>query len=172
MKEHILQPEEILFAENLDDINLNTLKIYYRIFEEGYSEIVPPSIVIPKKYMNFEEFEEFYAKNPNVNYFLIDGHHKNLASALCRTPIKALEIEHDGDLDYIKRLVYRGVLFNWNIEGENLEDVRHNFVNHLYYNVRIKNFASLEETTRDFVFDKRNPSYMTKKYLTAFPSLG
>lgn len=145
MKRKILQPEQIIVPGEYKLGNESILKIYFRVFDIGHGEDLPPTIVAHKNaadvlldtaelntsginYRNYKTFYENYnrilksAFYSGAKYFLLDGNHKSVAAALTHMPISALELREDEDIKKGKQMVERGELFDWTIPGETLEE--------------------------------------------------
>jgi len=147
MERKLLQPEQLIVPGEYKLGNELVLKIYFRLFNSGHGEDLPPVIVVHN-----ETVSDFYAKDsselrkkdPNylyfkrcyeafnqalankigagAEYFLLDGNHKSVAATLSHSPIFSLELESDVDFHQGKRLVESGDLFNWTIPGDSLEE--------------------------------------------------
>ena len=127
MERKILQPEQILVPFEYELGNEDILKIYFRIFNKGSGDYMPPVIVVKpeigqdralvKKWYGeksdrlYECLDKLQSANEGL-YYLLDGNHKGVAATLCHAPIQALEIKKDNDLDELESLVETGELFN------------------------------------------------------------
>ena len=110
MERRILQPEQIIVPGEYELGNESILKIYFRVFDRGHGEDLPPVLVthngrINPSYLN-EEFgrgqgqDEFYQKlmDSEAEYLLLDGNHKSVAATLSHKPIYSLDLEKRADI--------------------------------------------------------------------------
>ena len=200
MERRILQPEQIIVPGEYELGNESILKIYFRVFDRGHGEDLPPAIVINKttaglplpggyhpEHESHKRYrvalENYLDKNPNTKYFLLDGNHKTVASALCHVPIHVLELQSDSDIAEGQKLVESGDFFNWTIPGETLEEVMRKLGDHLfnyedpdasffdrvrkldscgsYYN---DNFETVADRVRRLTSNGDIPQYMIERY--------
>jgi hypothetical protein len=94
------------------------IKLYFRIFQKGCSDIIPRVAVIDKSLVvpAFDEdvrkeFAKFEKANPHVKYFALDGNHRTTAASLTHSPIPALVFETDKDCKDAQKLFELGEIF-------------------------------------------------------------
>ena len=119
MKIKELNPSQIVTLNDFPVYNEHILKIYFKIFKDGYAKIIPPCPIIDKKMVisGFDEnlnrlFKEFEKKHSKTEYFLLDGSHKTTAANLTGNKIKVMIFENDKDIEEAKKLVDTGDLFS------------------------------------------------------------
>jgi len=126
MKKLILKPEQIIVPYEYDLGSENILKIYFRIFEKGYDDILPPILVAKPRHSNREFLLNHFAEHERDNFkkyfkkinemgnifYLLDGNHRGVAATLCHKPLRALELQNDYDLKRLKLLEQSGEYLN------------------------------------------------------------
>ncbi len=166
MKIKELQPNQIITLNDFPVHNGHILKIFFKVFKDGYGKIIPACPVIHKRFFaqifdkTFPDFKEFQKKHPKAEYLLLDGSHKTTAANLTRNKIKVMIIETDKDIKEAKKLVEIGELFSLTIENtinENIKDLRKHFM-------KKRGFQTVEEKTKKMVLKKVIPDYMIKYY--------
>lgn len=126
MERRILQPEQIITPYEYEVSNEAILNIYFRVFDRGHGGDIPPVLVarpslsdrdfllryfrVPTR----EDFERYFRTIGEMGevFYLMDGNHKGVAATLCHTPIKAIELQNDGDLEELGGMVKSGEYFN------------------------------------------------------------
>lgn len=167
MKLKELSANEIITLNDFPVHNEHILKIYFKIFKDGYGKMIPPCPVINKKPViaGFDEklkklFREFERKHPTTQYFLLDGSHKTTAANLTGNKIKVMIFENDKDIVEAKSLVDAGELFSLAL-GNSIRGEIKAFKKHF---TKKKGFQTVEEKTKRMVKEKVIPDYMIKYY--------
>ncbi|MBI2665757.1 hypothetical protein HYX12_04000, partial [Candidatus Woesearchaeota archaeon] len=146
MQRIILEPEQIIVPGECELGDESILKIYFRIFEKGHGEDLPPVIVVSNdiikprsrrgrlneeiRRIKMAENEKRIVSNPyyggssytfaepvirnireryakleeklgSAPYYLIDGNHRTTAATLTHSPIYALELQTNRDLNEV-----------------------------------------------------------------------
>lgn len=173
MKIKYLKPNQIITLNDFPVHNEQCLKIYFRIFQRGYSRIVPPCPVIHKSIgapfiegsgrkieLYNQTLTHFLEQNPQAEYFLLDGSHRTTAATLCHKKIPVLVFESDEDIIKAKKLVEQGELFSLTT-GNTIKDaitiLRRHFLKTLL-------FETVAEKTKRMVQNKAVPQYMIDSY--------
>jgi len=181
MKRLKLKPEQIIVPGEYKLGNESILKIYFRIFDSGCGDCLPPIVVMNKNvripfyklessfenYIRYNNYlREFLNENSNVEYFLLDGNHKSVAATLSHTPISVLELQEDLDIENCKRLVRRGELFNWTIPGNSLDGIAEELGDYLYHSGHCeKEFQTVSDRVQKLTSNGDLPKYMKERYL-------
>lgn len=167
MKIIAITPNEIVTLNDFPVHNLHILKIYFKIFRDGYEKMMPPCPVIDKKLVveGFDEklkrgFKEFEKNHSKVKYFLLDGSHKTTAASLAHKKVKVMIFEKDQDIKEAKELIKTGELFSLMV-GDNIKREVKELKNHF---AKKKGFQTIEEKTQRMVKEKVIPDYMIKFY--------
>lgn len=131
-----LKPFQIITSSHDVLHDLHALKLYYRIYSRGCSELVPPVPVIHKShvrsYFNDDlefEFSEFEKTHPDAEYFLLDGSHRTTAADLTSNLCSVMLFESQDDIDSAKKMVENGELFQYML-GDDMYEVIQNLVDH------------------------------------------
>lgn len=178
MERKILQPEQLIVPGEYELGNLSILQIYFRVFDSGHGNDLPPAIAIQKntaglpylclhapKFEPYKEYnsvlEKYLSENPNAQYFLLDGNHKTVASTLCHVPISVFELKSDSDIVEGKNMVETGKLFNWTIPGETLAEVMEELGDYLYDS---RDFQTVSDRVKKLTSNGDLPQYMKKRY--------
>ncbi len=167
MKQITLKPDQILTLNDFPVHNLHVLKMYFKIFKEGYGKIIPPCPVINKKLIKpflkkevKEMLEKFEKDNLEVEYFLLDGSHKTSAAALTHQKIKVMVFETDKDIKEAKQLVETGDLLSLSVEPTIKENIK-------FFNKHFKKkigFYTVKQKALRMIKEKVIPNYMCKYY--------
>jgi len=144
MKKLILQPEQIIVHAEYTGGNKAEFDVYFRAYNAGCGEILPPAIVMHKdtrnmffdvskidipdvmhdivltSYQNYNGVMEDVFKS-GAEYLLLFGHQPCLAATLAHAPISALELQTDEDIQKGKQMAENGELFHWSINYETLD---------------------------------------------------
>lgn len=178
MERRILRPEHIIVPGEYELGNESILKIYFRVFNRGHGEDLPPVIVT--HYSQGDQLKRFdnpsnkkivgayrqklddFVKN-GAEYFLLDGNHKAVAAALTHNPILALELQAEGDILEIQRMVERGDLFDWNHESQSLVEIANQFED--YTSEYLDKMKTVEERVRLLTSNGDLPQYIKERYL-------
>ena len=144
MKRRTLQPEQIIVPGEYELGNESILKIYFRIFDKGYGDCLPPVIVIGlgddkdkliswlenvlssehlTKYQKYVEarrkdYQTLFSILKESPYMLVDGNHRSAAATLTSQPISTMELQTDKDFERINKMIKAGDLFDFK-RGEN-----------------------------------------------------
>ncbi|MEN9626610.1 MAG: hypothetical protein RL557_938 [archaeon] len=167
MKIKELKPNQIVTLNDYPLHNVHVLKIFFKIFKEGYGKMIPPCPVIDKELVvhSFDNklkimFNRFEDKNPQAHYLLLDGSHKTTAATITGNKIKAMIFESDKDVEEAKKLAEIGELFNFTLPSTLKENI-----NILKDHFKKKNeFQTVEEKTKKMIEEKKIPDYMIKYY--------
>ena len=176
MERRILQPEQIIVPGEYELGNESILKIYFRIFDRGHGADLPPVIVAHHSIGN--RGEEFYELNQHLigsyrdkldryleqgsEYFLLDGNHKAVASALLHQPIRTLELQTDKDLEKIKEMVEKGELFNWKHGSASLREIVNDFED--FCSEHLDQMTTVDERVKQLTSNGDLPQYMKERY--------
>ncbi|MDD5331431.1 MAG: hypothetical protein PHE43_01230 [Candidatus Nanoarchaeia archaeon] len=165
MKIKELNPNQIITLNDYPVYNEHILKIFFKIFKEGYGKIIPPCLVIHKKLVipvfnkNYNlKFKEFEKINLKAEYFLLDGSHKTTAATLTKNKIKVMIFENNKDIKEAKNLADIGELYNFTLPKtikENIEILKKHFY-------RKKGFQTVENKTKRMIKEKAIPRYMIR----------
>jgi F0F1-type ATP synthase alpha subunit len=167
MKLKELNANQIVTLNDFPVHNLHILKIFFKVFKEGYAKMIPACPIMHKKLLTsgFDEnlkkqFMEFEKKHPKAEYFLLDGSHKTTAANLTGNKIKVMIFESDRDIEEAKELVEIGELFSLATE-DTIKDIIKGLGKHF---TKKPGFQTIEEKTEKMVRGKVIPSYMIKYY--------
>ena len=167
MKIKELSADQIITTNDFPVHNEHILKIFFKVFKEGYGKMIPPCPILEKKVMvsGFDEklkkqFKEFENTHPKAEYFLLDGSHKTTAANLTGNKIKVMLFENDKDIQEAKELVKIGELFSLMVEDTIKKDVKE-MTQHF---TKKKGFQTIEEKTKKMVKEKVIPDYMIKHF--------
>ncbi len=152
------------------------LKIYFRVFDKGEGEILPPCLVthksriqsnhLRKTYANEKKADEFYQRlmATDSEYLLFDGNHKSVAETLCHTPIDSLELQTGKDVREVRRMVRNGELFNFPHEENSVIKIANAFIDYLF-SPGYEMIMTVEERVEKLASNGDLPKYMTDRYL-------
>lgn len=176
MERRILQSGQIIVPGEYELGNESILKIYFRVFGRVHGADLPPVIVAHHSLGN--RGEEYYELNKcavgdyrnkleryvkqGSEYFLLDGNHKAVASALVHQPIRALELQTDKDLKKIRKMVERGELFDWNHESDSLMQIVNDF--EFFCSEHLDQMMTVDERVKQLTSNGDIPKYMRKRY--------
>lgn len=161
-----LSPNQIITLNDFPVHNEHILKIYFKVFRDGYKKMIPPCPVLHKGFVApifekiFLEFKEFQRKNPHAEYFLLDGSHKTTAANLTGNKVKVMILENNKDIKEAKQLVNSGELFSLRVSdsiSDNVKDLKKHFK-------KKQGFQTVEEKTKRMIKEKVIPAYMIKYY--------
>ncbi len=177
MKELTLPSDQIIIPDSGDIIrNDDILRVYFRVFNQGQGNVLPPCIVthkdkidptyLARKFNDTVGATQFYRKlmNAKPEYLLLDGTHKTLAATLTYSPISVLELESDHDLAKIREMVQSGELFSFP-HNDPLTEIANEFIDRIFQSEEI---TTVEERTIKLIADNDLPQYMEKRYLEKF----
>jgi hypothetical protein len=170
MKYKLLRPNQILTLRDYPLHNPHILRIYFRIFSKNQGKILPPCPVIHKSlgipFANGKDakskrynvlLNDFLNKNPNVQYFLLDGSHKTTAATLSKKMIPVVVIEQDKDFKEAKKLIKSGDFFGWYSVENSIKDAIHTLVKH---HRGSEKFLTVEDKSKLLVKNKDIPYYI------------
>jgi len=170
MKYKLLRPKQIITLRDYPLYNQHILKIYFRIFSKDQGRILPPCPVIHKSLgIPFAKgrdakskkhnliLTEFLDKNPNAEYFLLDGSHKTTAATLSKKMIPAVIIEKDKDFKEAKRLIKTGEFFGWYAVENSIKAALDELAKHHFGSEK---FLTVEDKSKLLVKNKNVPDYM------------
>ena len=164
MKIKDLYPNQIITLNDFPVHNEHILKIYFKIFRDGYAKMIPPCPVIEKNRVieGFnkklkERFKEFEKKHSKAEYFLLDESHKTTAANLTNNKIKVMIFENEKDIQEAKELEKIGELFSLRV-GNNIEIEIKGLKKHFIK--KGEGFQTVEEKTKKMVKEELIPSYM------------
>ena len=174
MKYKLLHPNQIITLKDYPLYNQHILRIYFRIFSKGQGKILPPCPVIhkstgipfasgkdakSKKYNAL--LNDFLKKNPEAEYFLLDGSHKTTAATLSKKMVPVVIIEQDKDLKEAKKLIKSGDFFGWYSVENSIKEVIEDLVNH---HADTDKFLTVEDKAKLLVKNKDIPDYIISFY--------
>ena len=170
MKYESLRPDQIITLRDYPLYNQHILRIYFRIFSKNQGKILPPCPVIHKSLgipfvknrsakaeRHNSILSKFLEKNPNAEYFLLDGSHKTTAATLSKKMIPVVIIEKDKDLKEAKKLIKRGEFFGWNSVENSIKDAISELAKH---HIGSEKFLTAEDKSKLLVKNKDVPDYI------------
>jgi len=178
MKEVKLKPEQIIVpGDKLEYTSI--LQIYFRVFNEGHADCLPPILLTNKNKINSsylgdsfsdkKKADNFYQRlmNHKASYILFDGNHKSVASVLCQHSIYSLELERDEDLMEVRKMVESGKLFGFPYEEDSLEEIANRFIGFVYARSLYEpnEIVTVKERVNELVANQDIPQYMIDRYL-------
>ena len=176
MEKRILQPEQIIVIGDGLIGSKHILEIYFRIFDRGNCNCLPPTIVVHKTtrvpllredHDGYNDGLKSYLKrHKNAEYFLLDGHHRSIAATLCHRPTSALELKCDEDIGKVKELVDEGELFDWPQEEKSLDGLFNwlgTYLSHHGYGTA-KEFKTVLDRVNELTSNGDLPQYMKDRY--------
>ena len=168
MKEKELLPEQIITLNDYPVHNERILELYFRIYKNGCSKIVPFCPVMHKeivlKFLDTDlinKFKEFESNYPQAEYFMLDGSHRTTAATLTKSPIKSIIIETDQDLIKAKSMIDKGDVLSNDIVEKNIKE------NCLILNNHFKEkpfFQTVKEKTEKMIKEKVIAKYLIDSY--------
>ncbi len=174
MKSLVLRDVQIVVPDK-EVGNEQILKIYFRLFNLGHGDCVPPVVVAHKSkidpgYMreNFGdrdrvEGQRFYQRlmcYPS-DYLLLDGVCRCCAAAFCHQQIKSLLLENDSDIRNLHSMVDEGELIDFRHCCTSLTKMANKFVDSLYL---ARTIINLEEKVEELAKSSMIPSYMVERF--------
>jgi len=170
MKYKLLRPDQIITLRDYPLYNQHILRIYFRIFSKNQGIILPPCPVIHKSLgipiINGKDTKSkkhnallngFLDKNPNAEYFLLDGSHKTTAATLSKKMIPVVIIEQDKDFKEAKKLIKTGEFFGWYSVEKSIKDAIDELAKH---HVGTERFLTVEDKSKLLVKNKDVPDYI------------
>ena len=151
--------------EILHDIQV--LKIYYQVFKTRHADIIPPAPVMRADLISpqlegdlLQKYQEFRNRNPQADYFLLDGSHKTTAADLCGLGCRVILVETQQDIEDLRQMEKTGDIFQFMLEDtikENIADLIGHFKEHSL-------FQTVREKTERLANNRRIPEYMYSGY--------
>jgi len=170
MKYCSLRPNQIITLRDYPLYNQHILRIYFRIFSKDQGEILPPCPVIHKSsgipFVSGKDarskkhnalLNDFLDKNPNAEYFLLDGSHKTTAATLSKKMIPVVVIEQDKDLKEAKKLIKSGEFFGWYSVENSIKDIISELAKH---HIGSERFLTVEDKSKLLIKNKDVPDYI------------
>ena len=170
MKYKLLHPNQIITLRDYPLYNQHILKIYFRIFSRNQGKILPPCPVIHKSLgipvVNNKDtkskkynalLNDFLNKNPNAEYFLLDGSHKTTAATLSHKLIPVVVIEQDKDFKEAKKLIKTGEFFGWYSVENSIKDAVDELSKHHSGSEKL---LTVEDKSKLLVKNKDVPDYI------------
>ncbi len=174
MKYKLLCPDQIITLRDYPLYNQHILRIYFRIFSKNQGKILPPCPVIHKSLgipfvsgrsdkakKHNALLSSFLEKNPNAEYFLLDGSHKTTAATLSKKMIPVVIIEQDKDFKKAKKLIKTGEFFGWNSVENSIKDAINELAKH---HIGSEKFLTVEDKSKLLVKNKDIPDYIISFY--------
>ncbi len=162
-----MSPNRIITLTDFPVYNQHVLKIFYRIYLKGCGNIIPPCPVLHKRYVipSFDKriitsFKAFEKKNPDAEYFLLDGSHKTTAATLTHHKIKSMIFNNDKDIKKAKEMVKKGELLSLTV-GNSIKDNVKDLKKHFSKNTC---FETTEQKTMRMIIKKVIPAYIIRRY--------
>lgn len=142
------------------------LNDYFRTFESGHGEDMPPCPVIHKDFVvpYFEEplntlFQKHIRQNPQAEYFLLDGSHRTTAANLTRNMIKVMLLATDENAQEAKQMKWKGKLYNNFGLKETIRGIIMDLVDHFR---GTKIFQTVQQKTDRMADEEVIPQHMIK----------
>lgn len=170
MRYKLLRPDQIITLRDYPLYNQHILRIYFRIFSKNQGKILPPCPVIHKslgiplvkgKDIKSKKYNallnDFLDKNPNAEYFLLDGSHKTTAATLSKKMILVVIIEQDRDFKEAKKLIKSGEFFGWYSVETSIKCAIGGLAKH---HLGSEKFLTVEDKSKLLVKNKDVPAYM------------
>lgn len=198
MERKALKPGQIIVPGEYEIGNESILKIYFRIFDSGCGEILPPVTVARADVIDPAErrarldrrldrikshgyrtepvaigdYEHFCSLIQTAPYYLLDGNHRTAAATLAGHDINALELQNDGDLLEVRRMVDRGELFDFKRSETSLYELLMEFECFCMDNEYVISgppqrdmVRTVEQRVEELVRNGNLPGYMTERFL-------
>jgi len=202
MERKALKPGQIIVPGEYEIGNESILKIYFRIFDSGCGEILPPvtvaraDVIDPAErkarldrrlarikshgYPNIlygervaiGDYEHICSLIQTAPYYLLDGNHRTAAATLAGHDIDALELQNDGDLLEVRRMVDRGELFDFKRSETSLYELLMEFECFCMGNENVISgppnkdmVRTVEQRVEEMVRNGHLPGYMTEVFL-------
>lgn len=113
-----LSSTRIITLTDFSVYNVRILEIYYHLFRDRLSSILPSCALIHKDmilpYFSDDvksRFESFYQDNPQADYFLLNGSHRSSAQDLNGLDLDVVIFENSDDINRFKNRQYSSSLF-------------------------------------------------------------
>ncbi len=181
MKRKKLNPTQLIVPGEYELGNKSILNIYFRVFNRGHGDDLPPVIVAHRGTFNISSRSEDLIRQEfsilvkerfksGSEYFLLDGNHKAVAATLNHRLVPSLELEVDGDIGECKKMVETGDLFDWTIPGETLEEIEEELEAHMmsyftYYGLDGDCPLTIKERIHRLISEEKVPEYIVERYL-------
>ena len=135
METRQLSPKQIVTLNDFLLYSVDAFKDYYTRYQEGKK--VPPCPIMHESYVlpSFDsklkkDYKEFKKRNPQAEYFLLDGSHKTTAAALTSDSVDVMLFKIDADVQEAKKMLEKGELFGLSVEDtikEIIEELKDHF---------------------------------------------
>lgn len=162
-----LLPNQIITLNDFPVHDEHVLKIFFRIYQKKCGMIVPPIPVMHKDlvvpYLNGKlkhAFSGFCKRNPNANYFMLDGSHRTTAATLAKCRIKAMVLRNGQDVEEVKKLAKIGELFHFYLK-DTIKDIIQELIGHFR---KKPFFQTVKQKTNKMVSKRKIPKYMIDYY--------
>lgn len=154
MKKITLSPAQVLATNEFAPEAEVSFKIYYRVFQRGNGDCLPPIIVgtiksasewidrLEQGYARWEsaeseivqtrrrEYRILFQQLRATPYYILDGNHRALAAALNRRKLNALQVDSNEDLSEIEWMLSVGELFSFPHKARSVEALEGLFIQH------------------------------------------
>jgi len=170
MRYKLLRPNQIITLRDYPLYNQHILRIYFRIFSKNQGKILPPCPVIHKSLgtplvsgrdakskKHNALLNGFLDKNPDAEYFLLDGSHKTTAATLSKKMIPVVIIEQDKDFKEAKKLIKSGEFLGWYSVENSIKDTLDELAKH---HMGSEKFLTVEDKSKLLVKNKDVPDYI------------
>lgn len=162
-----LSPNQIITLHDFPLHSEQVLKLYFRIYQKGCGKIVPPIPVLSKELVEVsfsgetkDAYKEFMSRNPQVEYFLLDGSHKSTAAALAGAQVNVIVFREDKDIEEARKLVTLGEVMSLTVGDtiqENVKELKG------YFDKKPV-FQTVEDKTLQMLEERVIPKYMIEFY--------
>lgn len=167
MKFKQLSPTQIITTQDFPVYNTNILEQYFNIYKKNKGDDLPP---VPLIHVNlaFPYFtqpvisllQEFLEKNPQVEFFLLNGSHRTTAANLTRHQIKGVVLEQEGDIKPAQQIKFKGKKYQHLLEDTIIENIE-GLVKHFH---DAKKFETVQEKTDRMIKERTIPQYIIDYY--------
>ena len=170
MKIKLLRPDQIITLRDYPVHNEHILTIYFQVFRKNQGKILPPCPVIHKSLgapfikgkkakKHTELLQKFLERQPQAEYFLIDGGHRSAAATLAHKRVPVFIVEKNADLKIAKEMVKAGKFFGWCQVEKTIAEVSAGLEKHHF---GAKEFLTVEDKVKRMVKNHDVPEYMRK----------
>lgn len=162
-----LNPNQIITRTDFPLKNPHVLKIYYRVFSRGQGKIMPP---VPVAHVELirphlstklkKQLDEFRQRNPEADYFLLDGSHRTTCAALVGEKIAVMNFISNADIKEAQQMAAAGELFQY-ILPKTMTGIFRDLDSHFKTEI----LQTVEQKTQRLCAEGMIPDYMVKNYL-------
>ena len=167
MRQTKLSPNQIVTLNDFPLHDEHVLKIFFRVYQKKCGKIIPPvpvihkDIVIPHLNERLEQiFIDFYKRNPEAVYFMLDGSHRTTAATLAKSKIKVIILKNEQDIKKSRKLAETGELFHFYLRNT-IKDIIKLLITHF---TKKPYFQTVEQKTAKIIKEKTTPQYMIDYY--------